>query len=634
MFVRVYIPFNSNDFNSVFTTLSISPRSFYATRKYSFRRATATLLNKSDDYLIAYEKPIFHNKERDNENGLPVLIEINIEESEYKIQTNFDEVKYIVFESTLFLFNEFRLIFRTKQELDEVFARSLMSLEAKYINLAKERSTIISADQYAVEDLPKLKLPLINRHYNPITFRRERVLNRLFGVVLGCAIGHSSSISNEWREISILLRKLNNILSLYINKVGDDNAYEKTRALDVIDQIIKVHGIIENQDETILLGSTFTMDVFHSLKQSTVFNVRAFDLLIEGLLAVGSSDLPLSLQLNKLKRAINSRFHSNFPSNYVEKINTAFSDVKAKIENETSSSRSENQITPDVLAKPLFENHRMGLQLPGYFTPIDHAYLVECLCFFIQKEDIADVEALFINRKAILIHLAKHFKAHIEDFDSSKEREYLLELLNSFDNIRGRFHIDGSSSEVLKTLGILFTSGRDILKFIENCEREGIQNPSIYFMIWAGVYGASAIPKTLTEQITKDKASIRALTDAFSDTATAFGRASIIKSDEDTIENKANSEKSAPKLAEERTEPYQKLISESGNLVLSQVVAKRKVKVSELMKLSKVFKRQSDIEELVRKELIDRVRLLKEGRTMYAEKIEANELLSIFAEKR
>lgn len=73
--MKIYIPFNSNDFNSVFTTLSISPYSFYRNRKYSFKRASTSFLNESEDFLIGYEKPIFHNKEVDKDYGYPILIE-------------------------------------------------------------------------------------------------------------------------------------------------------------------------------------------------------------------------------------------------------------------------------------------------------------------------------------------------------------------------------------------------------------------------------------------------------------------------------------------------------------------------------------------------------------------------------
>jgi hypothetical protein len=94
--MRVYIPFNSNDFNSVFTTLSISPCSFYPNRKYSFKRASTTFLNENEDFLVGYEKPLFHNREFDKDYGFPVLIELEIEKTEGYWQTTENGLNYVI----------------------------------------------------------------------------------------------------------------------------------------------------------------------------------------------------------------------------------------------------------------------------------------------------------------------------------------------------------------------------------------------------------------------------------------------------------------------------------------------------------------------------------------------------------
>ena len=129
--MKVYIPFNSNDFNSVFTTLSISPCSFYPNRKFSFKRATTTYLNESKDFLVGYEKPIFHNRELDKDYGFPVLIEIENTESEW--QTTANGLNYIIIDNTVFLLNNFKLLFRREKEMNETFAKSLKSIETSML---------------------------------------------------------------------------------------------------------------------------------------------------------------------------------------------------------------------------------------------------------------------------------------------------------------------------------------------------------------------------------------------------------------------------------------------------------------------------------------------------------------------
>ena len=140
--MKVYIPFNSNDFNSVFTTLSISPCSFYPNRKYSFKRASTSIINENEDFLIGFNQPIFHNRELDNDYGFPVLLETNIEISEQEFAEANSGIKYFPIEKTIFLTNDFKLLFRSEKEMNETFAKSLKSIETKYASLAKINSTV------------------------------------------------------------------------------------------------------------------------------------------------------------------------------------------------------------------------------------------------------------------------------------------------------------------------------------------------------------------------------------------------------------------------------------------------------------------------------------------------------------
>lgn len=638
--MKVYIPFNSNDFNSVFTTLSISPCSFYPNRKYSFKRATTTLLNENKDFLIGYEKPIFHNKELDKDYGFPVLIETEIDKSESELQTTSNGIRYFIIDNTVFLLNNFKLLFRREKELSETFAKALKSIETKYAALAKQNSDVVKVD-YFVNELPSIQYPLVNQNLNSVTFLKERKLNRLLGAILGSSIAYSNFISKEWQEISVLLRLLNNNLSLYLNKIGDNNDYEKKQSLVIIDKILKVHEIVEKIEEAIMLDSNaiFTSDLLNSLKQSKIFNISAFDLLIEGLLVSPRTELPLSLKLEKLKRAINTKFNSKYPNTYIEKANNLFSDVRVKIEREINLSRKNNNLSRDALVRPRFISNKLELVLPNHLPVLESNYLVESLYFFIENDNIPDLETFFTNRKEILIDLAKHFKGTIENFDSSKERKYLIDLLKSFDSLRSGFYISGTPNEVLKSLAVLFTSGRDLLRFIENNEREEIQNPLIYYTLWGSIYGAAILPKTLTEIITDDKSNVKTLILAFNDIITELREINPNPQSKEVFEVKKSEPEKLKPLKVERKQPltesnalnepsekYGKTISVLGNQLLEQVELKKKVKLADLKSLSKSFKSNTDVENFINSQLKEKIKVTKKKRTMYAEKIEENEL--------
>ncbi len=636
--MRVYIPFNSNDFNSVFTTLSISPCSFYPNRKYSFKRATTTFLNESEDFLVGYEKPIFHNRELDKDYGFPVLIEIEIAESKW--QTTANGLNYVIIDYTVFLLNNFKLLFRREKELNETFAKSLKSIETKYSALAKQNSEVIKVDCF-VNEIPFIQFPIVNNNFNSLTFLKERKLNRILGAILGSSIAYTNLTSKEWQEISILFRLLNNNLSLFLNKVSDNNEFEKKQVLEITDKILKTYETIEKLEEAIMLGSnsSFTSVLLNTLKQSKVFGISAFNLLIEGLLITSKAELPLSLKLEKLKRAINSKFNSKYPSNYVERVNNAFSDVRNKIEDEIYLSRKNNKLTVDSLVRPHFLNDKMELIIPEGLLENEKKYLLQCLKFFIETDNISDLETFFTNRKTILIALAKHFKDTIDNFDGSKEREYLVELLKSFDSLRGGFDISRTSNEVLKSIAVLFTSGRDLLRFIENNEREEIQHSLIYYTLWGSIYGAAILPKTLTESITEDKSNVKILISAYAETIEEYQKSKteshieIESSQSNTepektgqIEEDSKASSIESNTVNEPTEKYTPTISVLGSQILEQVELKKKMKLADLKSISKSFKTNGDVEHLINSQLQDKIKVTKKGATMYAELIDNGQL--------
>jgi hypothetical protein len=638
--MRVYIPFNSNDFNSVFTTLSISPCSFYPNRKYSFKRATTTFLNESEDFLVGYEKPIFHKRDFDKDYGFPVLIEIEIEITESEWQTTANGLKYVIIDHTVFLLNNFKLLFRIEKELNETFAKSLKSIETKYSALAKQNSEVIKVDCF-VNEIPFIQFPTVNNNFNSLTFFKERKLNRILGAILGSSIAYTNLTSKEWQEISILFRLLNNNLSLFLNKVSDNNEFEKKQVLEITDKILKTYETIEKLEEAIMLGSnsSFTSETLNTLKQSKVFGKPAFNLLIEGLLITSKAELPLSLKLEKLKRAINTKFNSKYPSNYVERVNNAFSDVRNKIEDEIYLSRKNNKLTIDSLVRPHFVNDKMELIIPEGLSENEKKYLLQCLKFFIETDIISDLETFFTNRKTILIDLAKHFKDTIDNFDGSKEREYLVELLKSFDSLRGGFDISRTSNEVLKSIAVLFTSGRDLSKFIENNEREEIQHSLIYYTLWGSIYGAAILPKTLTESITEDESNVKILISAYAKTIKEYQKSktgSHIKIEssqsktepEKTGQIEENSKASSieSNTVNEPTEKYTPTISVLGSQILEQVELKKKIKLADLKSISKSFKTNGDVEHLINSQLQDKIKVTKKGATMYAELIDNGQL--------
>jgi hypothetical protein len=625
--MKVYIPFNSNDFNSIFTTLSISPCSFYPNRKYSFKRASTSILNENEDFLIGFNKPIFHNRELDNDYGFPVLLETIIEISEQEFSETNSGIKYFPIEKTVYLTNGFKLLFRSEKEMNETFAKSLKSIETKYASLARINSKVLNQDFY-VSDIPKLKFTSLNPTSNTTTFKRERKLNKILGTILGSSIAYVNTTRKEWQEITNLIRFLNNNLTLYFNKIGDRNDFEKKQILEIVSKISRVFESIEKLEEAIMFDSNITSDILNSFKTFSIFNVPVFELLIEGLLSSPKIELPISLKLEKLIRVINSKYNSKYPNTYVDRVISRFEDLKDSIEKEIFLSRKNNVISNDDIIAFDFSDSNFHILLPQILNQKENEYLEQTISFFINNDNIIDIEYFFVNRKEILIELANHFKTNIKSFPESDERQYLIDLLKSFDSLRGGFVISQTDNEVLKTIAILFSSGRDLLRYIENNEREQINNSIIYYSMWGAIYGASIIPKTLIKVISESNINLTTIISAFDHTIKNFN--SFIDHDSITIDtftneklNEAFSTTSKPiqqeqNIISELNQTYRQEYTTLGKLILLSVETHKKVKLTDLKATSKKFKNLDDIEVIIKNELSHLINLTKEGRTKFA----------------
>src|SRR5690606_27559325 len=146
-------------------------------------------------------------------------------------------------------------------------------------------------------------------------------------------------------------------------------------------------------------------------------------------------------------------------------------------------------------------------------------------------------------------------------------------------------------------------------------------------------------PKTLTESITEDTSNLKTLISVYSKTIGEYQNnkteshtetESSISTTEPEKKVQVQEDLKASSIesnsAYEPTEKYIPKISSIGSQILEQVELKKKMKLSELKSLSKSFKKNLDIENLINSELQDRIKVTKKGSTKYAELIDNRQL--------
>ncbi len=506
--MKIFIPFNSNDFNSIFSTLTISPREFYPERGYSFKRATPTILNPFEEYLIAFEKPTFSQRDLDEENGY--VINLEVEFPEHKLQPvllKFDQnIKCFALKETIYLKEDFKLIFRRRQEKLETEAKTLKSIETKFTTLAKNNSTLSdSYDVSFIKNKIEEKDISIEGSFSKIDLKREEVFNKIFGALLGFAVGSKNKLSPEISRIKNLLRELNNLSSLFFNKIGEKDANRtKERLIACIGDIEGYFNERESLEQALIMSSNseVSTELIMKLKDAKICEHSLFDLLIEGLLSdsYSTSSLPFHLIIEKAKRRINSRYNSKYPDKYVQNISDSISEIISEtnliVDSETTSN---NLINEDLL-----QYNEMNFSVPHDKNSQESEYLKLILIFFTRLRFLTTTDDLFSNRKDIIKGLGKELSAKIVKFkgdNPSPEYYYLLDLLKSFDSLRSSFDPLKTDYVVFQSLAVLFTSGRDLQKYLDGISKINIDSLTTPLAIWGAVYGYASLPKTLTEKV-------------------------------------------------------------------------------------------------------------------------------------
>lgn len=505
--MKVYLPFNSNDYNNIFSTLSISPRAFYPVRNYSFRRATPTVLNPFDKFILAYEAPVFHHRDFDIDGGYPILIETDISE-ENLIELELESTasfgfKVFAITNTVFLYNNFKLFFRNKKEQVEIEAKTLKSIETKFSKLAKENSEVAGKDHLYISNTN-----FLNLEYNEeITvfecFECERVYNKIAGAIVGYVTGKKKELNPEIRRLKNLSRELNNITSLLINNINQSDYRKfKERIIDCLNEIEYEVDKYENLETNILLSSNSNVnaDFISKLKNSTILNINGFDLIIEGLLNSKVS-LPVQLRIEDCRRKINSRFNTKYPENYIKKISSSIDKIKKVLKSIIEDNISLNYVDFQKIIK-YYNSH---FEIKSNLSEVDSRYFDVILRFLANYDDIKETDDLFRNRKKIIAELGQVLKEEFPEFIKGyPPRDYLINLYNSFESLTAKFNIMAVDSILFQSLGIMFTSGRDLNKYLNTIESIELDSNSIPLSLWGATYGFSSMPKTLTEIIFDD----------------------------------------------------------------------------------------------------------------------------------
>lgn len=77
---KLYIPTSTCNFNNILSSESISPKAFYALRKFGYSRWTNIPENDNDNVILLYEEPFAFSRPKSDTEDHPMLVEIETDE--------------------------------------------------------------------------------------------------------------------------------------------------------------------------------------------------------------------------------------------------------------------------------------------------------------------------------------------------------------------------------------------------------------------------------------------------------------------------------------------------------------------------------------------------------------------------
>ena len=263
---KIYLPTSTLNFNSIMSSESVSPASFYLKRGFGYKRFEKVNPNKLDNRIILYPKyPIFDIADNELEN-YPMVIEIEPKTLKEDIVKEVNGLFYV--DETIYL-NPFstKIIFRNTNEKISTISKAEPSIETKMV-LVYENSFTEIENEPNIQSYKWEEINIADSKEDISKYISEdRKINKLKGLLYAYLIASNKSVSQEIVALKKYTRILQNILSAIITSPDNRPTYSQQ------DQLNTIYNAINNKLQSIFLSpiikeksEKYRCDFFHLLK--------------------------------------------------------------------------------------------------------------------------------------------------------------------------------------------------------------------------------------------------------------------------------------------------------------------------------------------------------------------------------
>ena len=507
--MKLYIPSCTLNFNNIFTTESISPKSFYSKRGFGNKRYYGVEANDLDDVILLYSKyPVFQV----NDNGLenyPIVIEIETDdytEGKFISIKNKAGVEVYTCSDTIYL-NPYhsRVYFNSYAERQGALTKAEQSLENKFSKLysncfiikqAKSKSMLgkIGDIFSSHENEPEFKWDI---SYTPSKvpsalankIEEDALVDRIKGFLYCYLIGANASVSQEIAELQTIARNLRNTLSAAFNSPD--------------------HCPTDVQDASLLKNIANFNQIFRRTDEATISNIKK----VENAISCNPLGLSVDQGIEFLKFAnvysdfcaklrLTPTFDANelwtcFEDKSTETFNRVVERLRIAVNRVVANERFNKQkqninelveigygktvLIKDIQNKSFYEK-LVQSQIDGDYKKI------------VEENGVEASLAIAYNGGSILKKIMG------DKWDNSQVSLYITSLLNHFQESTP-FDLFAINNEVPVSFAAFCQKGDNIDRLLDYLEQCGINNPKFVLGLYGATYGFASLPKTFTSQL-------------------------------------------------------------------------------------------------------------------------------------
>lgn len=453
---KYYIPTSSLNFNNIFSTESISPKSFYDKRGFGYSRWFVVDENNKDEVIILYDTPHEFVRPQSDIEDHPMLVEITTDEEFACLK---EGVYYS--EKTIYLNPwQTKIIFFSEKVRTTVLSLSDSSLETKMVRLYK-RQLIIEHFKGQYPSIDGMNL-FLNKTQEFI--EKDRSINKMKGLLYGYYIGANLSTSSEQLVKLNTLREIQNIFSSVVSNFDRTlSCAQSERLNDLFSCLDRQHPLFLDLQEE--LGNKEAVNKVLGILKKHGYELKMFD---------------KSYILNSLRAEIVPNPALKWVEGEIGKANTNASITQKLLNaNEAQIIVSASQL---IFQKAVVDKEMNNLYL---------AWVNDVLKSPLYNGKISSFKASLSDE------ITQKAKEVLGDrWEQSEVRNYLNQLRR---HIRGEEFNQEWNNGLLSSMAAVLTKGDDWESLLRFMQSKGMYDYRIAFSIYGVLNGFANITRDFTD---------------------------------------------------------------------------------------------------------------------------------------